>query len=187
MQSGQLASASVPSYRNHEGVEETEDASLVRTFHLCGKATCGQRKGRVRCAYCKRIFCLQQLYKKFKIKASVEDTDFKCPRCLGICCCVCNCQRPPPHVHCKVYKVRQNKKKPASAHPLDLQQPRALPNPLSIKPEPLVEERPIPIVPSFTTFPTSHPLSMADAFSSSLNDASQQPLPFNSTEIPGRM
>ena len=24
---------------------------------------------------------------------------------------MCNCQRPPPHVHCKVYKVRQNKLK----------------------------------------------------------------------------
>ena len=88
-----------------------EDSGLTRTCHLCGKAQCGQRKGRVRCAYCKRIFCLQQLYKKFKIKASTEDMDFKCPRCLGICCCVCNCQKPPPHVHCKVYKVRQTKRK----------------------------------------------------------------------------
>ena len=99
-------------YVQEELLEETEDASLVKTCHLCGKAQCGQRKGRVRCACCKRIFCLQQLYKKFKIKASVDDKNFKCPRCTGICCCVCNCQRPPPHVHCKVYKVRQNKKKP---------------------------------------------------------------------------
>ena len=98
-------------YPHEEPMEEAEDASLVRTCHLCGKAQCGQRKGRVRCAYCKRIFCLQQLYKKFKIKASVDDKNFKCPRCTGICCCVCNCQRPPPHVHCKVYKVRQNKKR----------------------------------------------------------------------------
>lgn len=98
-------------FPHEESLEEAEDASLVRTCHLCGKAQCGQRKGRVRCAYCKRIFCLQQLYKKFKIKASVDDKNFKCPRCTGICCCVCNCQRPPPHVHCKVYKVRQNKKR----------------------------------------------------------------------------
>lgn len=27
---------------------------------------------------------------------------------------MCNCQRPPPHVHCKVYKVRQNKENPAN-------------------------------------------------------------------------
>ena len=99
------------SFGTDEQTEENEDSSLVKTCHLCGKAQCGQRKGRVRCAYCKRIFCLQQLNKKFKIKANVEDKNFKCPRCTGICCCVCNCQRPPPHVHCKVYKVRQNKRR----------------------------------------------------------------------------
>ena len=104
-------------YVQEELLEETEDASLVKTCHLCGKSQCGQRKGRVRCAYCKRIFCLQQLYKKFKIKASVDDKNFKCPRCTGICCCVCNCQRPPPHVHCKVYKVRQNKANKCNGHP----------------------------------------------------------------------
>lgn len=101
-----------PPHGTHdETLDESEESGLTRTCHLCGKAQCGQRKGRVRCAYCKRIFCLQQLYKKFKIKASVDDKNFKCPRCLGICCCVCNCQKPPPHVHCKVYKVRQTKRK----------------------------------------------------------------------------
>ena len=64
-------------YVQEELLEETEDASLVKTCHLCGKAQCGQRKGRVRCAYCTRIFCLQQLYKKFKIKASVDYKNFK--------------------------------------------------------------------------------------------------------------
>ena len=94
-----------------EDVEEPEEGGLIRKCHLCGKAQCGQRRGRVRCAYCKRVFCLQQLFKKFKIKAAVGDTNFKCPRCLGICCCVTNCQKAPPHVHCKVYKVRQNKRR----------------------------------------------------------------------------
>ena len=100
----------MPPYRDEEG-EERDGNGLIRTCHLCGKAQCGQRKGRVRCAFCKRVFCLQQLYKKFKIKTVPNDPNFKCPRCLGICCCVCNCQKPPPHVHCKVYKVRQNKRR----------------------------------------------------------------------------
>lgn len=99
---------------NHEK-EETEEeigeGGLIKTCHLCGKAQCGQRRGRVRCAYCKRVFCLQQLYKKFKMRADPNDKAFKCPRCLGICCCVTDCQKPPPHVHCKVYKVRQNKRR----------------------------------------------------------------------------
>lgn len=81
----------------------------IQTCHLCGKVQCGQRLGRVKCAYCSRIFCLQQLQRKFGIIATANDPCFKCPRCTGICCCMCNCQRPPPHVHCKVYKVRQNK------------------------------------------------------------------------------
>lgn len=92
-------------------IEDLSEGGLIRTCHLCGKAQCGQRRGRVRCAYCKRVFCLQQLYKKFKIRAEANDTKFKCPRCLGICCCVTNCQKPPPHVHCKVYKVRQTKRR----------------------------------------------------------------------------
>ncbi|CBK19881.2 uncharacterized protein [Blastocystis hominis] len=91
--------------------EEQEDGGLIRTCHLCGKAQCGQRRGRVRCAYCKRVFCLQQLYKKFGIRTTVDDRNFKCPRCLGICCCVTDCKKGPPHVHCKVFKVRQNKRK----------------------------------------------------------------------------
>lgn len=81
----------------------------IQTCHLCGKVQCGQRLGRVKCAYCSRIFCLQQLQRKFGIIATANDPCFKCPRCTGVCCCMCNCQRPPPHVHCKVYKVRQNK------------------------------------------------------------------------------
>lgn len=87
---------------NHQGIQ---------TCHLCGKVQCGQRLGRVKCFYCSRIFCLQQLQRKFGIIATANDPHFKCPRCTGICCCMCNCQRPPPHVHCKVYKVRQNKLK----------------------------------------------------------------------------
>lgn len=87
---------------NHQGIQ---------TCHLCGKVQCGQRLGRVKCRYCSRIFCLQQLQRKFGIVATANDPNFKCPRCTGVCCCMCNCQRPPPHVHCKVYKVRQNKLK----------------------------------------------------------------------------
>ena len=94
-----------------EEMEEKADGGLIRTCHLCGKSQCGQRRGRVRCAFCKRIFCLQQLYKKFKIQAEAGDTNFKCPRCLKICCCVTNCTKPPPHTHCKVYKVRENKRR----------------------------------------------------------------------------
>ena len=85
----------------------------IQTCHLCGKVQCGQRLGRVKCCLCSRIFCLQQLQRKFGIIAVANDPCFKCPRCTGVCCCVCNCQRPPPHVHCKVYKVRQNKTKPS--------------------------------------------------------------------------
>lgn len=89
----------------------------IQTCHLCGKVQCGQRLGRVKCCLCSRIFCLQQLQRKFGITAIANDPEFKCPRCTGICCCVCNCQKPPPHVHCKVYKVRQNKGKPAEPVP----------------------------------------------------------------------
>ena len=89
---------------------EKEDND-IKTCHLCGKASCGKRKGRVRCAKCKRIFCIQQLVKKFRMKVVKDQPDFICPRCLGLCCCVTDCTLPPPHVHCKVYKVRLNKKK----------------------------------------------------------------------------
>ena len=92
--------------------DEAKESS--QTCHLCGKVQCGQRLGRVKCCLCNRIFCLQQLSRKFHIIATANDPYFKCPRCTGICCCVCNCQKPPPHVHCKVYKVRQNKMKQAA-------------------------------------------------------------------------
>ena len=94
--------------------EETKEGSL--TCHLCGKVQCGQRLGRVKCYKCKRMFCLQQLSRKFGIQAQANDPNFLCPRCTGICCCVCNCQKPPPHVHCKVYKVRQNKLNKTNGH-----------------------------------------------------------------------
>ena len=107
----------------------------IQTCHLCGKVQCGQRLGRVKCCLCSRIFCLQQLQRKFGITAVANDPDFKCPRCTGICCCVCNCQKPPPHVHCKVYKVRQNKVKPAD------------PIPPAVTPSPPVQ---LPTIPSPT-------------------------------------
>lgn len=129
-------------------LEETEDASLVRTCHLCGKAQCGQRKGRVRCAYCKRIFCLQQLYKKFKIKANVEDKNFKCPRCMGTCCCVCNCQRPPPHVHCKVYKVRQNKKRGTATEMIPPTIPQEIP--------PVINRPDVQPMPVYVNYPSAN-------------------------------
>ena len=174
-----------PSRETHgENTDDMEDSGLTRTCHLCGKAQCGQRKGRVRCAYCKRIFCLQQLYKKFKIKASTEDMDFKCPRCLGICCCVCNCQKPPPHVHCKVYKVRQTKRKtvpnvdPRPSFPSTIPfRPETMPriDPGSVNPTNLsppidyhqVQPAPLPSIPS------PIPEQQAPAYS------------YYSTEIPG--
>ena len=91
--------------------DESDKEEETKTCHLCGKAKCGQRKGRVKCCQCFRIFCLQQLQKKFNIKAMKDQKDFVCPRCRKICCCVTDCKLPPPHVHCKVLKVRQNKKK----------------------------------------------------------------------------
>ncbi|KAK8820543.1 hypothetical protein WA577_006603 [Blastocystis sp. JDR] len=170
------------SYPTDEPVDEAEDASLVKTCHLCGKAQCGQRKGRVRCAYCKRIFCLQQLYKKFKIKASVEDTDFKCPRCLGICCCVCNCQRPPPHVHCKVYKVRQNKKKLPDQPTLPIYR-----NPdIRVQPPPVKQENVISY-PSAPAFPNalSLPSQPPEPILANVNDPSSSAFSYYSTDIPG--
>lgn len=155
---------------------------MVKTCHLCGKAQCGQRKGRVRCAYCKRIFCLQQLYKKFKIKASVEDTDFKCPRCLGICCCVCNCQRPPPHVHCKVYKVRQNKKKLPDQPTLPIYR-----NPdIRVQPPPVKQENAISY-PSAPAFPNalSLPSQPPEPILANVNDPSSSAFSYYSTDIPG--
>ena len=186
MEPGGLASASAStsaSAYQHDPLEAGEDASLVRTCHLCGKATCGQRKGRVRCAYCKRIFCLQQLFKKFKIKASVEDKDFKCPRCQGICCCVSICQRPPPHVHCKVYKVRQNKKKPVTTQPVDLKQSR-IPPPLTVKTEPPPIDSSLPSIQSFSPFPNPT-LSAQDLYSDTMNDSVQQSYTFGSSGVPG--
>ena len=91
--------------------EKDESKEGSQTCHLCGKVQCGQRLGRVKCCLCGRVFCLQQLSRKFHIIAAANDPYFKCPRCQGTCCCVSNCQKPPPHVHCKVYKVRQNKLK----------------------------------------------------------------------------
>ena len=98
-------------------MDKDESKEGSQTCHLCGKVQCGQRLGRVKCYKCKRIFCLQQLSRKFNIQAQVNDPNFICPRCNGICCCVCNCQKPPPHVHCKVYKVRQNKANKCNGHP----------------------------------------------------------------------
>lgn len=87
--------------------EDVKEGS--QTCHLCGKVQCGQRLGRVKCCQCGRIFCLQQLNRKFHIVAVANDPNFKCPRCTGICCCVCHCNKQ--HVHCKVYNVRANKLK----------------------------------------------------------------------------
>lgn len=114
--------------------EETKEGS--QTCHLCGKVQCGQRLGRVKCCLCGRIFCLQQLSRKFHITAVANDPYFKCPRCTGICCCVCNCQKPPPHVHCKVYKVRQNKLKQAGL--LESNPPeQPIPRPITPEPNPM--------------------------------------------------
>lgn len=161
-----------------------EESGLTRTCHLCGKAQCGQRKGRVRCAYCKRIFCLQQLYKKFKIKASTEDTDFKCPRCMGICCCVCNCQKPPPHVHCKVYKVRQTKRK--TVPNVDMR-PSFQPS-LSFRPEVVPRMDPTSANPSNLSPPVEYPQvqpTPLSAVPSPLPDQSAPAYSYYSTEIPG--
>ena len=98
-------------------MDKDESKEGSQTCHLCGKVQCGQRLGRVKCCRCKRIFCLQQLSRKFNIQAQVNYPNFICPRCNGICGCVCNCQKPPPHVHCKVYKVRQNKANKCNGHP----------------------------------------------------------------------
>ena len=110
-------------------MDKDESKEGSQTCHLCGKVQCGQRLGRVKCCRCKRIFCLQQLSRKFNIQAQANDPNFLCPRCTGICCCVCNCQKPPPHVHCKVYKVRQNKLNKCNGH-MDASDP-----PLIIKQE----------------------------------------------------
>ena len=118
--------------------EETKEGS--QTCHLCGKVQCGQRLGRVKCCQCNRIFCLQQLARKFHIVAQANDPYFKCPRCTGICCCVCNCQKPPPHVHCKVYKVRQNKLKQQAL--LDNSYQRE-----SLSPKPAPVPEPVPAAP----------------------------------------
>ena len=98
-------------------MDKDESKEGSQTCHLCGKVQCGQRLGRVKCYKCKRIFCLQQLSRKFNIQAQANDPNFLCPRCTGICCCVCNCQKPPRHAHCKVYKVRQNKANKCNGHP----------------------------------------------------------------------
>ena len=174
--------------QGEENMDDIEESGLTRTCHLCGKAQCGQRKGRVRCAYCKRIFCLQQLYKKFKIKASVEDTDFKCPRCLGICCCVCNCQKPPPHVHCKVYKVRQTKKKT----PLPSQDMHPV-----FPPQPVISKEIVPKVEAAAANPdpSSSPTlyvppsqqSPIPSISSPIPDQTIQNPFYNNTDIPGSM
>lgn len=48
-----------------------------QTCHLCGKVQCGQRLGRVKCCQCNRIFCLQQLSRKFHIIATANDPAFQ--------------------------------------------------------------------------------------------------------------
>ena len=118
--------------------EESKEGS--QTCHLCGKVQCGQRLGRVKCCYCNRVFCLQQLSRKFHIMASVNDPYFKCPRCTGICCCVSNCQKPPPHVHCKVYKVRQNKMRQLAEQQQPQTQTQQVAIPESISPKPIIND-----------------------------------------------
>ena len=154
---------------------EQEEGGLIRTCHLCGKAQCGQRRGRVRCAYCKRVFCLQQLWKKFGIRTTVDDRNFKCPRCLGICCCVTDCKKGPPHVHCKVFKVRQNKRRNRELAALEnaaqdaksfvqparpILQPTEVP---SMHPAPCITRiHSIPSFTSLTALPSFQPLPSAD-------------------------
>lgn len=57
-----------------ESLEDLSEGGLIRTCHLCGKAQCGQRRGRVRCAYCKRVFCLQHYIKssRFEQKQMIQ-------------------------------------------------------------------------------------------------------------------
>ena len=155
--------------------EEQEEGGLIRTCHLCGKAQCGQRRGRVRCAYCKRVFCLQQLFKKFGIRTTVDDRNFKCPRCLGICCCVTDCKKGPPHVHCKVFKVRQNKRRNRELAALEnaaqdaksfVQPARPVMQPaevLPMNPAPCITRiHSIPSFTSLTALPSFQPLPTAD-------------------------
>lgn len=138
--------------------DEAKEGS--QTCHLCGKVQCGQRLGRVKCSICNRIFCLQQLSRKFHITAQADDPYFKCPRCLGICCCVCNCTKPPPHVHCKVYKVRQNKLRQQAMMEQSMHTE-------SVSPKPVLPVDPIPVPPiedpSFSTriFPQEPAVSPA--------------------------
>ena len=150
---------------------------VSQTCHLCGKIQCGQRLGRVTCCRCSRIFCLQQLNRKFHIIAVANDPNFVCPRCQGICCCVCNCQKPPPHVHCKVYKVRQNKMHKTAAdnslHETTAYLPETHPTP------------PIDDVPyGNRTYPHDMSYSRIDGLSNSWSE-SQSLWPLASMEIPG--
>lgn len=138
-----------PPVGGEEG-DDPEKNGEIKTCHLCGKASCGQRKGRVRCSQCKRVFCIQQLFKKFKIKATPNQSDFICPRCRGICCCVNNCQLGPPHVHCKVFKVRENKRKCRQMTALDnkMREKREANNLLyTISQQPQLIPTSVPIIP----------------------------------------
>lgn len=77
--------------------------------HLCGKEDCGKRTGRVVCKQCGKVFCIGQLNKKFGLTVDVNDPNFICPKCNGICCCVAPCRMN--HTHCKTFTVRENKRK----------------------------------------------------------------------------
>lgn len=66
---------------------------------------------------------------------------------------MCNCQRPPPHVHCKVYKVRQNKENPANRKRKEQTIAAAPPSDLKDIPFP---NNSIPISPSIP-IPPSYP------------------------------
>ena len=150
-----------------------------QTCHLCGKVQCGQRLGRVKCCRCGRIFCLQQLNRKFQIIVSANDEHFVCPRCEGKCCCVCNCQKPPPHVHCKVYKVRQNKMNKTAVEP-PMPEQHTFINEIQMVPQP-----------EDTAYSQrfSHDLNMGfgrlDAFSRTYSESQNLWMSSYQTEIPG--
>ena len=63
---------------------------------------------------------------------------------------MCNCQRPPPHVHCKVYKVRQNKKKTLPPVGQDVSIPTVSTDPGSMITQIHIDPHNLPPVQTFT-------------------------------------